>query len=427
MSRAWDFHDFNDPDDDPVTRLRHLGGDYGPYDPAFGGLGDFVNSFDSEDDSEYDSDDSFLYTPSAIEEFFAEQDIIYPRNPKDVVKRTPAGPMLSLYDSRYFIPQWDEQMLGPSWKEERAKWDFNNPPKPLPLTDPMMQGAFKYCEQCQLTWLVGHDKLEGHHHPQHLSWNMGEDASDGVRYGLAMEASLVIFVHGASIPVGKPSKSPVGNFAGFGVFFGEGSKYNQAQPCGDVSSPRNVDTESAELTAVNMALTMLNISILGDREEMLTTFAEEKREAKAKAKKEALDTKGVPKALKSDGADDVGAEEIIDDDGDDDWEDESSEDEDDLDKLPFRVIIVSDKIQIVDNVCKHYKGWTEKNGTLYSKNGKPIKNGDQYKDMTFSRLEDDLDVLTKWYYVPKDQNKGAAKLAADALQGKFTGLWYENR
>lgn len=62
MSRHWDFHDFNDPDDDPVTRLRHLGGDYGPYDPANWDIDEGEDFEDDSDELEWDSDDSFLQT-----------------------------------------------------------------------------------------------------------------------------------------------------------------------------------------------------------------------------------------------------------------------------------------------------------------------------------------------------------------------------
>ncbi|KAI0888322.1 uncharacterized protein GGS22DRAFT_96028 [Annulohypoxylon maeteangense] len=333
--------------------------------------------------------------------------------------------MTSLYDTRYFIPQWDEQMLGLPWREERIKWDFDNPPKPLPLTDPMMQGAFKYCEHCQLTWLVGHDKLEGHHHPHHLAWDMGDYGLDAHRYGLPMESSLVIFVHGASIAPGKPSKSPVGNLAGVGIFFGEGSKYNQALPCGGITSPQ--DAEMAELTAVDYALAIMKTFILDDRKELLLEFGEEKREAKLDAKIEKkiakLEARSLSRTLQSDISARAGQVDILDD--DDLEDDESDEEEDALEKLPFRVIIVSDKIQVVDNVCKHYKAWTEEDGKLVSKKGKPIQHGELYQNMIFDQMEEDFDVFMKWYHVPKDQNGGAVELAKDALEGKFVGFGVE--
>lgn len=76
MSRTWDIHDFNDPDEDPVTRLRHLGGDYGPYDPAFEGFGEFDEFDDSgeseEDESEYDALSVHSCSPSEIEEFITQ-------------------------------------------------------------------------------------------------------------------------------------------------------------------------------------------------------------------------------------------------------------------------------------------------------------------------------------------------------------------
>ncbi|KAI2466881.1 hypothetical protein F4781DRAFT_423758 [Annulohypoxylon bovei var. microspora] len=333
--------------------------------------------------------------------------------------------MISLYDTRYFVPQWDEQMLGPTWRQKRGKWDFDNPPKPLPLTDPKMKGAFKYCHHCEMTWLVGYDKPEGNQHPHHLAWEMKEDDVDVHRWGLEVEASLVIFIHGACIPEGQPSKSPTGNTAGFGIFFGEGSQYNRAVPLGNKSSYE--DAESAEIAAVDLALAIVKYDILGDREIWLTAFAEEKRDAKEKEELAKLGTKSVSKTLKSD--DPTRAESIEvteeEDDDDDSWEDDSEEDEeDDLDKLPFRIIIVSDKVQIVDNVCKHYKQWKEEKGKLLTKKGKPVKHGDKYQNLILSQLVDDSDTTVKWYCVPKDQNKEAMKLAMEALKGnsvRFTG------
>ncbi|KAI1458738.1 hypothetical protein F4805DRAFT_112725 [Annulohypoxylon moriforme] len=414
MSRRWDIHDFDDPDENPITRFRHLGGDYGPYDPAFGWTGDFddFDDFDdSEDDSEYGSDDSFSGMPSAIEEFCTDEK--FPPNPKDIVRRTPAGPMSALYDTRYFVPQWDEQMLGPPWKQERANWDFDNPPKPPPLTDPQMQGVFKYCEHCELTWLVGHSKVEGHHHPHHLAWDMGDEALNIHRYGMALESSIVVFVHGASLPAGKKSKSPAGNLASVGIFFGEGSKYNQAIPCGKISTPQ--DSEMAELTAVKATLAITDTYIRKDRKKLLMEFAVKKHEARLKAKRERA------KLLESGKSASTGQIEIIDDD-DDELEDYASHKHDPFDKLDSRVIIVSDKIQVVDNVCKHSKVWKEDKGQLFSKKGKPIKNGELYKDLIFSELEDEMGVFVKWYHVPRDQNKGAVNLAMDALEGKFLSM-----
>lgn len=65
MARRWDVHDFDDPDENPVTRLRHLGGDYGPYDPAHWEFDD-----DDEDFEGWNSDDSFSHIPKQVYDDF---------------------------------------------------------------------------------------------------------------------------------------------------------------------------------------------------------------------------------------------------------------------------------------------------------------------------------------------------------------------
>ena len=309
----------------------------------------------------------------------------YPRNPKDEVKRTPAGPMIIIHDTDYFIPQWDEQILGPAWRQQRGKWDYDNPPQPLLPDAAEMKDAFKYCEQCQLTWLVGHDKEEGHKHPQHYAWKPEAEHIDVHRWGLEPEASIIVYVHGACIAEGEESKSIVANPAGTGIFFGKGSKYNMAAPQGNKSTP--FDRERAELGAILLALTQVRWNIVEDRTDFLKELARSKIEAG-----------------KAGGA---GRKEL---DGESDSVDGSSEieDEEDID-LSFRVIVVSDNKQVVDNICE-----------LEDK--EPAKHGDLYDglDDLIDEL-DEVDIDVRWYCVPEGVNKEAAALANQALEGHFEG------
>lgn len=76
MSRRWDTHDFDDPDENPVTRFRHLGGDYGPYDPAH------WDSDDDDDDDDFagwDSDASFSHIPQQVYDKFEKGIAMLPR------------------------------------------------------------------------------------------------------------------------------------------------------------------------------------------------------------------------------------------------------------------------------------------------------------------------------------------------------------
>ncbi|KAI0829170.1 hypothetical protein F5Y06DRAFT_220927 [Hypoxylon sp. FL0890] len=350
----------------------------------------------------------------------------YPRNSKDEVNRTPAGPMISLYDTRYFVPQWDEQMLGPTWRHKRGKWDFDNPPKPLQLTDPKMKDAFKYCEQCQLTWLVGYDKLEGHQHPQHLAWAMKEEHIDYHRWGIDMEASLVVYIHGDCLPKGQAPKSPVGNTDGYGIFFGNGSKYNASHP--HMKKSAAYDAEDAELAAIDLALTIVRYDIVKDRKEHLRASAKSKRADGSKtganlakldmehasASRESNTTATPSKPTEAaENADDTRASA-----GEKGSDDESR---DVLDKLPFRVIFVSDNAKVVDSICKYHKQWKEEDGKLLTKQGKPVQNGDVYQELeeAICEMEENFDTTLKWYCVPKRFNEGAAKLAKDALEGNL--------
>ena len=289
--------------------------------------------------------------------------------------------MIIIHDTNYFVPQWDEQILGPAWRQKRGAWDYDSPPQPLLPDAPEMKGAFKYCEQCQLTWLVGHDKEEGHQHPQHYAWKPEAEHIDVHRWGLEPEASIVVYVHGACLPEGQKSNSIVGIPAGTGIFFGKGSKYNMASPQGHQRTPHN--REKAELGAINLALAQIRWPVVEDRMELLRAHARSKAEGD-KAKKKSED--------------------------DDDGGEDSSEIEDDEDvDLSLRVILVSDCKEVVDSVCKLEDQEPANHRDLY----------DRLDDMMDELDEVDIDV--KWYCVPEALNKDAAELANKALEGHFEG------
>ncbi|KAI0113059.1 hypothetical protein F4814DRAFT_420424 [Daldinia grandis] len=331
------------------------------------------------------------------------------------------------YDTRYFVPQWDEQLLGPAWKQRRGKWDFHNPPKPLPPTDPKMKDVFRYCETCQLTWLVGYSNLEHHQHPQHLAWEMAEEGDiDSNRRGLIMKASLIVYIHGESIPEDQTPKSHAGNSAGQGIFFGTDSQYNIAAPCGDKDT--RYDAEGAELAAIHLSLTTVIQKVIRERFALLRGFVESN----------SGDTGGVEARLAELSMESTpGPSEQSLRDTSPSRKSEDAEDHNktqklfgnnnaflyEADKLPFRTIFVLDNADVVDNICKHRKPWRKENGKLLTKQRKPFKNGDMYQKIEghLCELEEEFGFTFKFYCVPKGHNKGATKLAKEALRGNFRG------
>ena len=292
--------------------------------------------------------------------------------------------MIILHEANYFVPQWDEQLLGPAWRQKRGAWDYDSPPAPLLPDAPEMQGAFKYCEQCQLTWLVGHDKEAGHQHPHHYAWKPEAEHIDVHRWGLEPEASIVVYVHSACLAEGQESSSSVGNPAGTGIFFGKGSKFNMAAPQGGKDTPYN--KEKAELGAISLALAQIRWCVVEERIEFLREHAKSKAEEDKEDKRE----------TKSEGDNDGG-------------EDSSYiEDDEDID-LSFRVIVVSDCKEVVDIVCQ-------------LEDQEPAKHGDLYDGLDDMMDElDEVDIDVKWYCVPEAFNKDAAELASKALEGHFEG------
>lgn len=291
----------------------------------------------------------------------------------------------------YFIPQWDEQLIGPEWRQKRGEWDYDNPPTPLLPNDPKMADAFKYCEECQLTWLVGFDKLKRHTHPHHFAWQPEAEYIDVHRWGLESEASIVVYVRGSCVLEGQTSQSPAGNPASLGIFFGKDSKYNVAGPQGN--EPMSFDKEEAEVYAIVDALVKVRYQVIEDRRAILR---EVEKSTSGKPDK-SLDDVG-KKSHKSDGDSD-----------DNDGEVYSEDDDDDID-LSTRIIIVSDNKKVIDNICN-----------LEEK--QPAKYSDAYDrlDDMLDELEE-VDVHVKWYCVPEEFNKEAAELANEGLHGRFRGF-----
>ncbi|KAI1472976.1 uncharacterized protein F4812DRAFT_454795 [Daldinia caldariorum] len=350
-------------------------------------------------------------------EFIRDQEDL---NSKDVIIGVVQSWIYALYDTRYFVPQWDEQLLGPAWRQRRQKWDFENPPKPWPLTDPKMKDAFKHCDKCQLTWLVGYSKLEHHDHPQHLAWKIPEDDTNANRAGLITGCSLVIHIHGDALPKGQASKSPTGSTASLGVFFGPDSKFNIAGPC----SEAQYDAEIAELAAVMSALVIVQVMVVDEHKELLSETVKGKSEETTTIEehlasldfelmqRSSAQTSGSapPPPQNAGGSNSSSGS-------------SSAALPYKTDKLPFRIILVSDNAQVVDNICKYRKQWREEGGKLLTKHRKPVKNGRYYQDIerVLTAIEARCAFVVKFYCVSKERNKGAAELAKDALQGKFCG------
>ena len=299
----------------------------------------------------------------------------------------------------YFIPQWDEQLMGPGWRKKRGGWDYDNPPQPLLPNDPKLENAFKYCEECQLTWLVGYDKMERHSHPHHFAWQPEAEYIDVHRWGLESEASVVVYVRGGCVPEGEASPSPAGNPASIGVFFGKDSKYNLAGPQGNATT--TFDKEEAEIYAIIGALVRIRYQVVEDRRAILRKF-----EKSTSGNVDAGETSqgNLSKSPNLNGKKSHGSGG-----GSDhkDWED-CSEDDDDID-LSSRIIIVSDNKEVIDNICN-----------LEGK--QPVKHSDAYDklDDMLDELEE-VDVHVKWYAVPEEFNMEAVELANEGLHGHFRG------
>ncbi|RDW87524.1 hypothetical protein BP5796_03218 [Coleophoma crateriformis] len=148
-----------------------------------------------------------------------------------------------------FMPQWDEQVLGPS-NTLLVEKDYENPPKPLPPSDV----STCYCATCQLTWLVGEiGEAAARSHPSHHSYS---------HVYAGTSRSLLVFTDGACPGNGTPDAR-----GGLGIFFGPDSTFNLAERLRD---PGIQTSQKAELAAVTRALEIIRSDILPRRRIMVT-------------------------------------------------------------------------------------------------------------------------------------------------------------
>ncbi|KAI8961240.1 hypothetical protein F5Y11DRAFT_348762 [Daldinia sp. FL1419] len=328
-----------------------------------------------------------------------------PLNPKDEFRIAASNWSISYYDTRYFVPQWDEQLLGPDWEKKRGDWDYDKIPKPLPMTHPTMKDAFKYCEKCQLTWVVGHSKLEGHHHPQHIAWDIEAEGIPYKRLDYPKKTSIIIHVHSDTIAEGQTPKVTA---AGLGVFFGKSSKYNIAARC----RPENgtgPTAEVSELSAISLAISKLKV-LLVRRKESLSEFGKSQPEvpdtleshSEAINRLSALDLDSMISIMSS---------------GDTDKIRKSLGDPRAsislLSSLLFRVIIISDNAEVVEELCK-----PGNKGQQWNKKDPAVRELYHQIDDTINTTEKQVGVTFKFYCVPKESNNDAAMLARIGLRGR---------
>ena len=158
-----------------------------------------------------------------------------------------------------FIPQWDEQILGPA-NTSRIEKDYENPPKPLPLSSI----STYHCPTCQLTWLVGkRGRIAVRCHPSHHTYSHTyplHHAYSSVYEGT--DRSLLVFTDGACSGNGAPDAP-----GGLGVFFGPGSKFNFSERLSESGAHTS---QKAELAAVARALQTNRFQVLQARHIMVT-------------------------------------------------------------------------------------------------------------------------------------------------------------
>lgn len=143
-----------------------------------------------------------------------------------------------------FMPQWDEQMLGPA-NTFRIKQDYDTPPPP----EQLQVSALLACSQCELTWLVGKaGQSAGASHPSHYTLH---HEYAGTR------RSLIVRTDGACMNNGQPHAK-----AGVGVYFAPNSKYNISSPLKNSSAPTN---QKAELHALLRAMQVVRKDIVPTR------------------------------------------------------------------------------------------------------------------------------------------------------------------
>lgn len=155
-----------------------------------------------------------------------------------------------------FIPQWDQQLLGPA-NTFQIKRDYGTPPKP----EHLQASALLACSECELTWLVG--KL-GHsaasNHPSHHTLS---------HVYAGTSRSLIVHTDGACIDNGQPSA-----VAGVGVYFGANSRYNVSAPLETSVAPTS---QVAELHALLRAMQVVRKDIVPARSVLVQDDHDTKR------------------------------------------------------------------------------------------------------------------------------------------------------
>ena len=176
------------------------------------------------------------------DEEFDEADEEYEKDQHD---ENPEQVFLMSGGTARFMPQWDEEVLGPE-NTFRIQKDSDNPPKPSPLSDL----SFHACQECELTWLVGRFGPAGaSSHPSHHT--LFHEYSGTSR-------SLIVSVDGAC-----PSNGADSARAGIGIFFQKDSKFNRSEP---FAAPGRVTNQTAELAAIARALEIVRKDIMPERE-----------------------------------------------------------------------------------------------------------------------------------------------------------------
>ncbi|KAL8376794.1 hypothetical protein RB595_007760 [Gaeumannomyces hyphopodioides] len=173
----------------------------------------------------------------------------------------PATGAGALKELRWWIPQWDEQVIGRMAFASLGfhHRDLSRPPEPERLTDPRLQHAFHDCAECRLTWLTGFNRLRSGGpgtqctHPWHYA--CGRDNEDLMVDGAAAAArkspqrppmsSIVVRIGAVPVAGGgdddnqqqQQQQQQQQDAAAFGVWFAEGSPFNIAEAMPSSSSP----------------------------------------------------------------------------------------------------------------------------------------------------------------------------------------------
>ncbi|KAI1743969.1 hypothetical protein F4680DRAFT_408072 [Xylaria scruposa] len=148
-----------------------------------------------------------------------------------------------------FMPQWDEQLLGPT---NTSTIEQNRVDPPKALTPDRL--SMPYCHECQLTWMEGDAGVEAvQSHPSHHTYQHIDAGTD---------RSLVVFTDGACPSNGMSSAVS----SSVGVYFGPQSRYNISERLNSDGTPTN---QVAEITAAIKALQQVLQRVEPDRRALI--------------------------------------------------------------------------------------------------------------------------------------------------------------